>query len=81
MGSISLGVAKGSVKDYLMYYMCSCSNSCRIPKGFNVILVGSIGGNQTSRPYHNLLRTMILNMLRYRSPPVRLVALAKLCIF
>ncbi len=80
MGSNSLGVAMGSVNDCLIYYMCSYSNSCRMPRGFNVIVVGSIGGDQTSRPYHSLLRTMILNMLRYRSPPVRFVALAKLCI-
>ncbi len=80
IGSSNLGVAKGSVSDCFIYWMCSCSNSCSIPRGFSVSVVGSIGGDQTSRPYHNLLLTIILNMLRYRSPPVRFVAFAKLCI-
>ncbi len=81
MGSMALGVAMGSVTEYFTYYMGSCSTSNRMSTGLRVLVLGSNGGDHTSSPYHSLLRTIILNMLRYRSPPVRLVDWAKLCIF
>ena len=63
-----------------MNVMCSYSNSCSIPNGLSVILSGNIEGAHTSSPYQSLLRTMILNKFRYKSPPVKLVDCAKLYI-